>query len=260
MNSASVGFQCPDCIKQGTKSTRSGRTAYGGQRSENPALSSQILVGLNAAVWLLIMVTGYTKSDWIQRLALIPENLCVAIDRITCVPVQEGVAEGATWQLVTTMFTHVEPWHLGFNMLALWTLGPQLELALGRSRFLALYFLSGLTASATIYWLSEPHGLTVGASGAIMGLLGALLVVAYKVSGNTQSLLGWVGFAVLITFFVPDVSWQGHLGGFTGGALIAILLAYAPKKNRAQVQWVGLAFLTIAILVAIMARTAVLTG
>ena len=63
-----------------------------------------------------------------------------------------GVGDGAYWQLVTSMFTHVEVWHIGFNMLALWVLGPQLELAIGRARFLALYFLSGLAGSALVYW------------------------------------------------------------------------------------------------------------
>ena len=66
-----------------------------------------------------------------------------------------GVADGAPWQLLTSMFTHVEIWHIGFNMLALWTLGPQLELAIGRARFLALYLLSGLAGSATVLWFSD---------------------------------------------------------------------------------------------------------
>ena len=79
------------------------------------------------------------------------------------------------------MFTHVEIWHIGFNMLALYVLGPAARAAIGRTRFLALYLLSGLAGSATVLWLSAPHSQTLGASGAIFGLMGALLVVAIKV-------------------------------------------------------------------------------
>jgi membrane associated rhomboid family serine protease len=260
MRSAAVGFHCPDCVKEGTRSTRSGRTAYGGEVPRNPALTSQVLVVLNVAVWLLIVASGWQDSDWVFRLGLIPDVACVRATEFQCVQVQEGVAHGAYWQLATEMFTHVEIWHLGFNMLALWVLGPQLELALGRARFLGLYLLSGLVGSATIYWLSNPNGLTVGASGAIFGLLGALLVVAYKVGGNVQSLLGWAAFNFFITFTVPNISWQGHLGGFVGGAVIAAILVYAPRSRRTQLQWLGLAAVAVLTVVAVLVRTATLTS
>src|SRR4029078_12203030 len=69
MRPASVGFQCPECVHEGTRATRSGRTAYGGLRSHNPARTSQVLIALNVAVWLLITVTGGTRSPWVDRLA-----------------------------------------------------------------------------------------------------------------------------------------------------------------------------------------------
>jgi membrane associated rhomboid family serine protease len=260
MRSAAVGFHCPDCVREGAKATRSGRTAYGGELSGNPALTSQILVGLNAAVWLLILATGWESSDWIDKLALIPDRACVEATQFQCLRVQDGVAHGSVWMLLTSMFTHVQIWHIGFNMLALWSLGPQLELALGRVRFLALYLLSGLAGSATVYWLSNPHGATLGASGAIFGLMGALLVVAYKVHGNAQGLLGWVAINALLTFTIPNISWQGHLGGFVGGAVIAAALVYAPKQRRAQLQYLALGAVAVLIAVAVVARTAALTG
>ena len=130
-----------------------------------------------------------------------------------------SVSQGDVWQLLTSMFTHVAIWHIGFNMLALWTLGPQLELAIGRTRFLAVYFISGLAGSATVLWFSTPYGQTLGASGAIFGLMGALLVVAIKVHGDVRGMLVWIGVNFVITFlFVRLISWQGHLGGFIGGA------------------------------------------
>jgi membrane associated rhomboid family serine protease len=260
MRSAAVGFHCPDCVKEGAKATRSGRTAYGGEISRNPALTSQVIVGLNALVWLLIATTGLNSSKWIDRLALIPDVACVAANQVQCLQFQDGVAHGAYWQLLTSMFTHVEVWHIGFNMLALWVLGPQLELALGRVRFAALYLLSGLAGSMAVYWLSDPNGVTLGASGAVFGLMGALLVVAYKVGGNIQSLLGWVGINFVLTFTFSGISWQGHVGGFLGGVILAAILVYAPKSRRSHVQLLGFTAVAVLLVVAGIVRTAVLQG
>ncbi|MGI8899529.1 MAG: rhomboid family intramembrane serine protease, partial [Nocardioides sp.] len=165
-------------MSEGAKATRSGRTAYGGTRSSNPALTSQVLIALNAAVWLLITATGGSTSPWLYRLALIPMGRCQVDDgsgRIfpvgsesACAPLGSdvtwlsGVGDGAYWQLLTSAFTHLDLWHIGFNMVALWVLGPQLEMVLGRLRFLAVYLLSALSGSAMVYWLSAPFTPTIG--------------------------------------------------------------------------------------------------
>ena len=254
MNNAAVGFQCPDCVKEGMKATRSGRTAYGGEHASNPALTSQVLVGINALVWLAVLVS----ADLVDKLALIPDIACVEADQFGCTAVQDGVARGSVWQLVTSMFLHQQLWHIGFNMFALWVLGPQLELAMGRARFLAVYLLSGLAGSTAVYWLSDPNGATLGASGAIFGLMGALAVVAYKVGGDVRSILGWVGANLVITFLIPNISWQGHLGGLVGGAILAAIVVYAPKQRRNQLQWAGIAVFAVLLVVAIALRTLVL--
>src|SRR3954449_7558808 len=98
-------------------------------------------------------------------------------------------------------------------MVALWVLGPQLGAMLGRWRFLALYLLSGLFGSAAVYWLSPTNAPTLGASGAIFGLMAALLVVMIKVRGDVKSLLILIGINVAITAIGASyISWQGHLG------------------------------------------------
>jgi membrane associated rhomboid family serine protease len=272
MNDAAVGFQCPSCIAEGRKSTRSGRTAYGGLRSSNPGATTMALIGINVAVWVAILATGQAASELVRRLALAPVGACWMTDgsgyfpRVTeaaCarsdVEWISGVSDGAYWQLVTSMFAHVEVWHIAFNMLALWVLGPQLELAVGRARFLALYLLSGLTGSTLVYWLSDETSATLGASGAIFGLMGALLVVALKVGGNVQSLLTWIAINFVITVVGSSfISWQGHLGGFLGGAAIAAALVYAPKTHRTSYQVGMMVALGCALAVAVIARTAVL--
>jgi membrane associated rhomboid family serine protease len=172
-----------------------------------------------------------------------------------------GVVDGAYWQLVTSMFTHVQLWHIGFNMLALWVLGPQLELAIGRLRFLALYFISGLAGSAMVLWFASEYSLggTLGASGAIFGLMGALAVVALKVGGDVRGILTWIGINFVFTFVVANISWQGHLGGFLAGTAIGGALVYAPRSHRTTVQAAGTGAVALLVAVATVARIVMLS-
>ena len=274
MRDAAVGFHCPSCVAEGAKTTRSAKTAYGGARTANPGLTSMVLIGTNLAVWLMIVATGWRESRLVDRLALIPQGRCDSIDQPdryyttvsserVCDQVPDGrwvggVAEGSYWELLTNAFAHVELWHIGFNMVALWFLGPQLEMVLGRARFLALYLLSALSGSALVYWLADESRGTLGASAAIFGLLGALLVVAYKVGGDVRTLLMWLGLNVVITLTIPNISWQGHLGGFVGGFLVAGVLVYAPRQRRTTLQVAGLSVIGVLIVAAMAARTVVL--
>jgi membrane associated rhomboid family serine protease len=273
MRDASVGFQCPSCIAQGRKDTRTGRTPYGGMRPSRQGLVSQALIAINVAVWLLIISTGGAGSRWVERLALTP-RVCSAGDHpgsfypravtaAQCATTPDGrwggVAGGDVWQLVTSMFTHVEVFHIGFNMLALWILGPQLETVLGRVRFLGVYLLSGLVGSAAVYWLSSEVTPTLGASGAIFGLMGALLVLAHKVRADMSQLLMWIGLNAALTFFGRGISWQGHVGGFVGGVVLAVILVYAPRERRTAWQAAGFAAVGLLVALAIVARTVALS-
>lgn len=257
MNPAAVGFQCPSCVKEGAKQTRTGMAPYGGARSSNPALTSFVLIAINVAVWVMIQA----RENLIDVLALTPGGRCEAAGGNTFYPnvtseafctSQEGthwvagVANGAPWEIITSVFSHQQPVHLLLNMLVLYFLGPQLEAILGRARFLALYLLSGLTGSVAVMLLSEAHGSTLGASGAGFGLMGALLVVAYKVGADTQQIMVWLGINIAFTVFASSyISWQGHLGGLVGGLLIAGLIVYAPKANRSLIQWAGLSSILV---------------
>ena len=165
------------------------------------------------------------------------------------------------WQLLTSAFTHLDLWHIGFNMVALWVLGPQLEVVLGRTRFLAVYLLSALSGSVCVYWLSGISTPTIGASGAIFGLMGALLVVAFKVRANVQQLLLWIGLNFLITVI-------GRVLHLLAGPPRRLPRRHAgrcgvrlrPPGHRARWQLAGVAGLVAALLgLAVVARTAVLT-
>lgn len=270
MREASVGFQCPDCVAEGRASVRQAKTAYGGQITSNPGLTSIVLIGINVVVWVLVVTTGERTSRLVDYLALRARGLCAdgkgyllttqqACEAGTSSYWAPGVSDGALWELLTSTFLHVQPLHLGFNMLALWVLGPQLESILGRARYLALYLLSGLAGSVAVYWLSAEFGSTLGASGSVFGLMGALVVIGIKLGGNVQSLLMWIGINVAITFAVPNVSWQGHFGGLVGGAAIAAVLVFAPKERRTAVQAAGLSAIGAVLVVGTVLRTLTLT-
>ena len=252
MRDAAVGFHCPSCVAEGSKSTRQARAPYGGTRSGNPALTSYALIGINVAVWLAVLGTGWSESRLVTRLALVPRGICESLAQpgsfyrtgteVGCDSVGRdgrwvpGVADGAYWELITSAFMHVQPWHIASNMLALYLFGPQLEAILGRARFLVVYLVSGLTGSAVVFWLAAPDGYTLGASGAIFGLLGAVLVLVRKTGGDVRSVLALLAINVVLTFAIPNISWQGHLGGFLGGLVVTGVLVYAPRERRTLVQ------------------------
>jgi membrane associated rhomboid family serine protease len=274
MRNASVGFQCPDCVAEGRKQTRQGRGVYGGLRPARAGVVSMTFIGINVAVWLLILATGGTSSVWVNRLSLIPRGRCqlgstsyfpTVTNATTCnahvgTTWVDGVATGSWWQPMTSMFTHVEVWHIGFNMVALWVLGPQLEMVLGRLRFAGVYLLSGLVGSAAVYWFSDPTSATLGASGAIFGLLGALLILAIKVKAPLNQIIFWIGLNFVFTVLGASyISWEGHLGGFVGGVVLAWVLAYAPRERRTTWQALGFSAVALFVVVAIVVRTAALT-
>ena len=256
---ASVGFQCPSCVKEGSRSVRQPTSAYGGARSLNPQLTSLVLIGMNIAVWLGISADGGGRSALVDRLALIP-NWAAGVESLSSgqLVVADGVAHGAWWQVATSMFTHVSALHIATNMIALYFIGPPLEQVLGRTRFLLLYLVSGLGGSAAVMLFSHPNGATVGASGAIFGLLGALAVITWKVGGDYRNVLTWIGLNLVITFTVSSISWQGHVGGLLCGTLIAAAIVYAPKPRRSLVQFGVIGLVAVAAVALIGVRAAAL--
>jgi membrane associated rhomboid family serine protease len=253
MRSAAVGFQCPECVAEGARSTRQLLTPYGGKRVSDPRLTSFVLIGINVLVWLAVLATGGRSSRLTDYLALLPQSAAKQYGDGS-VELVRGVSDGAVWELVTSAFTHVQPLHIAFNMLALYFLGPTLESVLGRARYLALYLVSALSGSAVVMVLSPENTQTLGASGAIFGLMGALAVVALKVRGEAQQVLVWIAINLVITFTLPSISWEGHLGGLAAGVAIGAAMVYAPKQRRSLVQWGAVAAVALLAVVAIALR------
>jgi membrane associated rhomboid family serine protease len=124
------------------------------------------------------------------------------------------------------MWLHANFLHIFFNMLALLIVGPAVEVLLGKARFLALYLIAGLGGSVCSYLLSQPNVAGIGASGAIMGILGAYVVLAGRRHLPMAPVVGLLVLNFLIGF-TGDIDWRAHLGGVITGAALAFLYDYA---------------------------------
>ena len=260
MISASVGFQCPDCVRgrSGTghhPAASRPRTVAGGSVASDPRLITKILLGINLAVFIAVWATGRNNSGLLDDLLLF--GRAHTSDYAAGL---QGVAEGQWYRLLTSMFLHLEVWHIGFNMLGLWWLGGPLEAALGRVRYLALYLLSGLAGSALTYWIAAPGQGSLGASGAIFGLLGATAVLMRRMNYDMRPVIALLVINLIITFNPwGRIAWQAHLGGLVAGVLIGIAMVHAPRAHRNLVQYGACALVLAIVLVIVFARTAVLT-
>ncbi|MFF2522506.1 rhomboid family intramembrane serine protease [Streptomyces liangshanensis] len=254
MVSASVGFQCPDCVRQGSgtghpPAANRPRTIVGGTVARDPRLLTKILIALNVVVFVI----ATQSATFVNRFDLVGQAFDPELGH------QVGVADGQWYRLVTAMFLHEQIWHIGFNMLSLWWIGGPLEAALGRARYLALYLISGLAGSALTYLLAAENAPSLGASGAIFGLFGATAVLMRKLKYDLRPVIGLLVVNLIFTFSIPDIAWQAHIGGLVAGTLVAVGLVHAPRERRALVQY-GTAALVLAATVAVVVlRTAAIT-
>ena len=215
MRDAAVGFHCPTCVAEGAKATRSGRTAYGGIRPGNPGLTTSVLIGINAFVWLTVTATGGAGSRLVDLLALRPNGLCaVGRQGFETGEVACAAAPNGQWLPgVTTARTgscSAAPSPTCRSCTSPSTCSPSgcsapSEMAIRRLGSCA-YLLSALAGSAFVYWFSPQFTPTLGASGAVFGLMGALLVLSLKVKANPQQILFWIALNFVFTFLYPNIS------------------------------------------------------
>ncbi|HWB66823.1 MAG TPA: rhomboid family intramembrane serine protease [Mycobacteriales bacterium] len=241
---ASVGFQCPECVNEGRRTVRTGRTVYGGrvQAGGRPGAVTMTLIGVNVAMFIITSLGGGLsvagnggQSDLFTDLALNPV----------------AVGHGQWYRLVSAMFLHFNVLHIGFNMYALYLVGPPLEAALGRARYLTLYFLAGLGGSVLSVALGPLSELAAGASGAIFGLFGAFYIVARHQRWQTGGIAATIVLNLVLSFsFSGEIDWRGHVGGLIAGSLLMLAFAYAPSgKYRGHSQALGLG--AVALIVAL---------
>lgn len=200
----------------------------------------------------LLVAVGWTAGEFVMP----TDPLVVALVNYGAA-VKALIAQGEYWRLVTSMFLHIGLVHLAFNGYALYVVGRQVEKLYGASRFVVIYFLSGLAGSAASFYAPTFGGPSAGASGAIFGLFGALFVFGIRFRKELPGVFGRAfGFQVLpsillnlmITFALPFIDKGAHVGGLLGGMAVAAVIPYArPAERRASLFWRTLAVLCIGI-------------
>jgi membrane associated rhomboid family serine protease len=217
MTAAPVGIRCPEHSGKPRGTARVTTKVKRVSGEGTGAIVTRVLIAINVIVYVAELAQGaglYGNSGSIY------EHGALVINAIYSNGAAAGLAHGEWWRLLTAAFLHYGPIHLGFNMLALWLFGGVVEQALGRWRFLLLYLVSGLAGSAGAL-LANPHAITVGASGAIFGILGALFILEYQATGSfTGQAMTLIALNLALSFaWRSNISWGGHLGGLVGGIL-----------------------------------------
>ena len=249
---AAVGVICPECLRDQQKSQtpaqakaqrRWGRSrARAVTASDSRPLMTYGIILVTAVVYLTQLIPGSPVQQWLAFYAplLYPEI--------------SGSFQ--PWRLLSVLLVHASFWHIGLNMLALWMIGRSLEPLLGRWRFLSLYLLSGLGGSVAVALLGFDTPV-VGASGAIFGLFGALLVIGRHIGANVTGIAILIGinfafpFVQAIiggSFAAVQISWQAHLGGLVAGAAAGFIFARTRSVRRRRLQVVLLVALAVVLL------------
>jgi membrane associated rhomboid family serine protease len=244
MTPASVGFQCPECIREGRASVRAPRG--GGVRAAGRRWGPVTLglITINVAMFVVTAVAAGLAG-------FNPVNNSHSAIFVELEQLPVWVQLGDWWRIFTAAFLHIGPIHLALNMLGLLIFGTELENALGRWRFLALYLLSLLGGSTAIQLFGDPKAPVAGASTAIYGLLGALAVLMLVRRMDVRGIVTLLLLNIALSF-LPGISLLGHLGGLVVGALITGLFVLFRRSNALQITAavaLGVALIAVALTV-----------
>ncbi|MBW8172993.1 rhomboid family intramembrane serine protease [Ornithinimicrobium sp. Arc0846-15] len=217
---AAVGVQCVDCVAESTKQAPRVTSRFGATpRADQRPLVSWTIIGICVLLYIGQRINPAVTSE------------------LWFVPIQAGTEP---WRMLTAAFIHNPNGflHIGFNMYALFIVGGYLEPLLGRLRFALLYLISGLGGSVGYLLLAvPPEGWftpTLGASGAVFGLFGAMLVLNWHLKRQTGGVVALLLINGAIGFIIPNIAWQAHLGGAVTGAAIAGVLALTAARGRGE--------------------------
>jgi membrane associated rhomboid family serine protease len=250
MTPASVGFQCPECVREGRAGIRAPRG--GGLRTAAGRWGpvTVALIAVNVAMFVITAISAALAGN--NPLDNFDSPVAHALAQVPLL-----VQDGEWWRVFTAAFVHIGLLHIGLNMLALLIFGSELERALGRWRFLGLYVVSILGGALAIQMFSAPDVPAAGASTAIYGLLGGMAVLLVAGRQSLRGLSTLLVINLLISLLIPNISWVGHLGGLVGGALAVAVLVLTRGRQRLQVTGVialGVVLFALALVVPTIAQ------
>jgi membrane associated rhomboid family serine protease len=215
MRSASIGYQCPACASDSTPVIKGINRNRFIPNQKNTPVTKFLSISL-IAIFLLQELTG----------TLLVKSFALFAPLVT---------SGEWWRLISAGFLHGSIIHLLFNVYILWVIGSQLESIVGNIKFIIIYFVSLLGGSVASYLFSPFGSYSIGASGAIFGLMGAMLVVGRKRNLDISQITTLVAINVVIGFVLSGIDWRAHLGGLATGAVITWVLINATslkEKNQ----------------------------
>ncbi len=245
LREASVGSHCVDCVDEGQRRQRVPKTVAGAQYRLGRPFVVLALIVLNVGMFVLTaVVAGSAQANLNSQLGA----------DLAMVPLL--TAQGQWWRLVTSGFLHFGLIHLAMNMIALWVIGRDLEVVLGRLRFLAVYVLGLLGGSVAVFAFGQQLSMMAGASGAVYGLMGGIALVALRLKISLRPVITVIVLNLLITFTIPAISVFGHLGGLVIGSAATAALVYAPQQRRTLLQASALGGLLVLLLAMIVTRDA----
>lgn len=235
MIEAPVGYRCPECMN--VARPPAAKTVAGGSLVTKPNVT-YVLIGINVAIFAVQFMIGINSMA--VDFGMWPAAIAV---------------QNEWWRLFSSAFLHGSFLHIAFNMYVLFFLGPTLERILGHTRFLILYVLAALGGSVASYWFSSIDTVSVVASGAIFGLMGALVVAGKRLRYDITQVLFLLAINVVIGFLAPSVDWRAHLGGLIAGALVAAVMVLPPKRYRSMIQITGVAGILLILIALTIVRT-----
>ncbi len=238
---AAAGFQCPQCVAEGAASVRAPRTTYGARVAARAGLLSYLLIGANVAVFVVVNASGLTQT----------------FDRLQMDPILVA-AQHQYYRLLSAAFLHTGLLHLAMNMIALAVVGPTLEQAFGRWRFLTVYLLAALGGSVAVYLFGNEFTGVAWASSAIFGVFAATVLALLRVGMDVRWIVTVLAVNLALSF-ASGISLLGHLGGFVVGGLAGAAVVYTPSgRSRTAVQVLAFGVLLVAMIGLVAYRTHVL--
>lgn len=237
---APVGYQCPECVQLARREFRRGP----GRRLRSAGITTTkvLLVTILAGFLLEVVVGGPNalqdpSGRTLIRLGALQPFL---------------IANGQYWRLLTAIFLHAGLLHIAFNAYALWIFGTAMEDALGRTRFLLVFFVTGFLASATSYAFGPVEAVGVGASGAIFGVFGAFIAYNYRrrhlalAAANLRWAMMLILLNAVLAIGFAGIDWRAHVGGLVSGfAAGYVAEGVGDRKTRSRVRVAGVAALVL---------------
>lgn len=242
MVQAPVGFHCPVCVNQAARRRPTPRTQFGAVVGSGKPVVTYTVIGICAVMYLLQIAPAL-----LPQAGRMPDvtSLFAYAPAFT----STWYPDFEPWRMLTSAVLHSPSngMHILFNMLALWFVGRVIEPAIGPVRYAVLLVFSAFGGSVAVLFLTDPFIPTVGASGAVFGLFGALFIMMRSSGSETGGIVALVGINMVISFLVPNISWQGHLGGLLAGALCAVVISKIPRGPR-RTLWQGLGLSAVALI------------